>query len=78
MVLFDGKSLDGWKVGTNAATFKIEDGLLVANGKGPSHLFYVGPVNNHDFKKREITNFIAKPFELDDLLARVAALCRRG
>jgi hypothetical protein len=48
--LFDGKSLDGWKVGTNAATFKVEDGLLVANGKGPAHLFYVGPVNNHDFK----------------------------
>ena len=59
--LFDGKSLDGWKVGTNAATFKVEDGLLVANGKGPAHLFYVGPVNNHDFKnfhlKAEVKTF---------------------
>jgi hypothetical protein len=48
--LFDGKTLDGWKVGTNAETFKVEDGMLIANGKGPAHLFYVGPVNNHDFK----------------------------
>jgi len=48
--LFDGKTLDGWKIGANPETFKVLDGLIVANGKGPAHLFYVGPVNNHDFK----------------------------
>lgn len=48
--LFDGKSLDGWKVGDNADTFKVADGNIVVNGKGPGHLFYEGPVHNHDFK----------------------------
>jgi len=59
--LFDGKSLDGWKVGDNAATFKVEDGFIVANGKGPAHLFYDGPVGNHEFKnfhlKAEVKTF---------------------
>ena len=39
--LFDGKTLEGWKVGGNAAAFKVEDGAIVANGDC-SHLFYVG------------------------------------
>ena len=47
--LFDGKSLDGWKVDENADSFKLEDGNIVVNGK-VAHLFYAGPVNNHDFK----------------------------
>lgn len=47
--LFDGKSLDGWKVDANADAFKVEDGNIVVNGK-VAHLFYVGPVNNHEFK----------------------------
>ena len=47
--LFDGKSLDGWKVDANAEAFKVEDGNIVVNGK-VAHLFYVGPVNNHEFK----------------------------
>lgn len=50
--LFDGKSLDGWKATENPATFKVEDGQIVVNGKR-AHLFYVGPVNNHDFKNFE-------------------------
>lgn len=49
--LFDGKSLDGWKVGENASTFKVEDGALVVFGPR-AHLYYMGPVNNHVF-----TNF---------------------
>jgi hypothetical protein len=49
--LFDGKSLDGWKVGENAATFKVEDGAIVVNGPR-AHLYYDGPVANHNF-----TNF---------------------
>jgi Domain of Unknown Function (DUF1080) len=52
--LFDGKSLDGWKVGKNAETFKVEDGKIVVNGPGPSHLFYDGPVHDHDFKNFHI------------------------
>jgi len=50
--LFDGKSLNGWKVGENAATFSIQDGMIVANGD-VAHLFYVGDVNNHNFKNFE-------------------------
>ena len=48
--LFDGKSLDGWKIGKNAESWKVEDGMLVVHGPGPAHLFYDGPVHNHDFK----------------------------
>lgn len=50
--LFDGKTFNGWKVGENASTFKIENGAIVANGD-VAHLFYVGDVNNHDFKNFE-------------------------
>jgi hypothetical protein len=50
--LYDGKSMNGWKVGENASTFHIEDGAIVANGP-VAHLFYVGDVNNHDFKNFE-------------------------
>lgn len=59
--LFDGKTLDGWKVGKNPETWKVVDGTLCAAGPGPSHLFYVGPVANHDFKsfhfKAEVMTF---------------------
>jgi hypothetical protein len=47
--LFDGKSLDGWKVNESPETFKVEDGAIVVNGKR-SHAFYEGPVAKHDFK----------------------------
>ena len=51
-VIFDGKSMDGWKVAENADSFKLEDGSLVA--KGPrAHAFYVGdskPFRNFEFK----------------------------
>jgi hypothetical protein len=49
--LFDGKTLDGWKVGENAATFSVVDGVLQVFGPR-AHLYYDGPVANHDF-----TNF---------------------
>lgn len=49
--LFDGKTLDGWKVGENAASFTVENGQIVVNGPR-AHLYYVGPVANHTF-----TNF---------------------
>ena len=51
--LFDGQSFDGWKVGNNASSFKIEDGMIVVNGN-VAHLFYDGPVANHEFKNFEL------------------------
>lgn len=50
--LFDGKSLNGWKVGDNAATFSVENGTIVAHGQ-VAHLFYNGDVKAHDFKNFE-------------------------
>ena len=50
--LFNGKSLDGWKVGENPETFKVEDGAIVVFGNR-AHLFYDGPVNDHAFKNFE-------------------------
>ena len=47
--LFDGKTTEGWKVGANASSFRVEDGLLIANGP-VAHLFYDGPVCQHNFK----------------------------
>lgn len=51
--LFDGKSLDGWKVGANASSFKVEDGAIVVNGD-VAHLFYDGSVQQHHFKNFEL------------------------
>lgn len=50
--LFDGKTLNGWKVGENASTFRVENGTIVANGP-VAHLFYNGNVKNHDFRNFE-------------------------
>jgi hypothetical protein len=50
--LFDGKSLDGWKVGDNAGTFKVDSGMIIVNGQ-TAHLFYDGAVHNHNFKNFE-------------------------
>ena len=50
--LFNGKNLDGWKVGENAETFSIQDGAIKVNGD-VAHLFYQGEVENHDFENFE-------------------------
>ena len=56
--LFDGKTLDGWKVGENADIFRVRDGMIVmecpATTHSPAHLFYVGDVNHHDFKNFDL------------------------
>jgi hypothetical protein len=52
IALFDGKTLNGWKVGENASTFHVENGSIVANGP-VAHLFYDGSVKNHDFRNFE-------------------------
>ena len=50
--LFDGKTLNHWKVGTNASTFSVENGMIVAHGE-TAHLFYDGDINQHNFKNFE-------------------------
>lgn len=52
--LFDGKTLNGWKVGANPETFKVQDGAIVVNGK-VAHLFYDGDAGAHHFKNFELT-----------------------
>jgi hypothetical protein len=56
--LFDGKTLDGWKVGENADMFQVRDGMIVmecpATTRHPAHLFYVGSVGHHDFKNFDL------------------------
>jgi hypothetical protein len=59
--LFNGKNLDGWKVGENAQTFSIEDGAIKVEGPR-AHLFYVGDVENHDFDNFEFkASVMTKP-----------------
>lgn len=53
IALFDGKSLDGWRTNENQESCKVEDGVIVVGGGPRSHLFYNGPVKNHDFKDFE-------------------------
>ncbi len=50
--LFDGKTLDGWKKNENPQTFSVENGTIKVAGP-VSHLFYDGPVSNHNFKNFE-------------------------
>lgn len=49
--LFDG-TLNNWKVGDNTASFKADSGAIIVNGN-VAHLFYDGPVGNHNFKNFE-------------------------
>jgi len=51
--LFDGKTLNGWKASENKDTFSVRDGMIVVDGPR-SHLFYVRPVENADFKNFEL------------------------
>ena len=52
--LFDGKTLKGWKAAEeNSEAFRVEAGKLIADG-GRSHLYYVGPVADHDFKNFDL------------------------
>jgi len=52
--LFDGKSLDGWQASDAPGTFRVVDGDIVVHGPR-SHLYYVGPVQEHDFKDFELS-----------------------
>jgi hypothetical protein len=50
--LFDGKSLTHWKASEHPATFTVTDGMIVVYGDR-AHLFYMGPVKDHNFKNFE-------------------------
>ncbi|GEO04045.1 glycosyl hydrolase [Adhaeribacter aerolatus] len=50
--IFDGRTLNWWKVGENSSTFRVENGAIVVEGPR-AHLFYDGPLRNHNFKDFE-------------------------
>lgn len=51
--IFNGKDLSGWKVNEeNPDSVKAKDGMIVIDGPR-THVFYDGPVENHDFKNFE-------------------------
>jgi hypothetical protein len=52
-LLFDGRSLEGWRASDAPGTFSVKDGVIVVRGPR-SHLFYTGPVVNHDFRNFEL------------------------
>ncbi|RYZ53398.1 MAG: DUF1080 domain-containing protein [Chitinophagaceae bacterium] len=51
--LFDGKTLNNWRASENPATFSVQEGSIVVHGPR-AHLFYEGPVENHQFKNFEL------------------------
>jgi len=51
--LFDGYSLDGWRASEHPDSFRVEDGLLIADGPR-AHLFYEGHVNDARFTDFEL------------------------
>jgi len=50
--LFDGRTMDGWKVSENPGSFKVVDGVMVFDGRR-AHAFYAGPVREGNFKNFE-------------------------
>lgn len=57
VTIFDGKSMNGWKINESEGSWKLADGALVANG-ARSHAFYVGdekPFVNFEFKAEVMT-----------------------
>ena len=51
--LFDGKTLEGWKVSETPDSITVEDGAIVTEGKR-AHAFYTGPVNDAKFDDFEL------------------------
>lgn len=52
VTIFDGKSMNGWKINESPESWKFQDGMLIANGPR-SHCFYVGddkPFVNFELK----------------------------
>lgn len=51
-LLFDGRTLDGWQASDAPGSFSVKDGAIVVRGPR-SHLFYMGPVQQHEFRNFE-------------------------
>jgi len=51
--IFDGHSLAGWKASENAASFRVESGVITCDGPR-SHLFYLGPGGDASFRSFEL------------------------
>ncbi|MFK7820571.1 MAG: DUF1080 domain-containing protein [Planctomycetaceae bacterium] len=51
-IMFDGKTMKGWKANENKESWKVADGTLRCQGKR-SHLFYVGKDGKAAFKNFE-------------------------
>src|SRR5829696_8301828 len=61
MSLFDGRTLNGWRASENPSTFSVQNGEIVVHGPR-AHLFYEGPVMNHDFRNFEFqADVMTKP-----------------
>lgn len=50
--LWDGKTFNNWKISEHPETFSIVDGKIQVFGER-AHIFYEGPVMNHNFKNFE-------------------------
>ena len=44
-LLFDGKTLEGWKASDQPGTFSVQDGAILVHGPR-SHLYYLGDVGH--------------------------------
>ena len=53
VTLFDGSSLEGWEMNENPESVSLKEGTIQAGPGERGHLFYLGPVENHDFKNFE-------------------------
>ena len=51
--LFDGRTLAGWRASEHPGTFRVASGEIVVHGPR-AHLFYDGPVLNHEFRDFEL------------------------
>jgi hypothetical protein len=51
--LFDGKTLTGWRASEAPGSFSVRDSAIVVRGPR-SHLYYLGPVEQHDFRNFEL------------------------
>ena len=70
--LFDGQTLTGWKASENPPTFSVASGEIVVHGPR-AHLFYDGPVMNHEFRDFELTaDVLTKPGANSGIFVRTA------
>lgn len=70
--LFDGRTLSGWRAAENPGTFTVQNGEIVVHGPR-AHLFYDGPVRNHEFTDFELeAEVLTKPGANSGIFIRTA------